>query len=403
MRLRFLRLTLIAPALLLLFMVSAGTAGAASGPRANVNRAVYAMPRHSAVPIKASVLDTAGSGTHYLYVDDGTCPDSIDVYKTGTTLTHVGNYPNNGCTTIAYYGASSLAVAKSNSTHGNCLLYGDSSGYVDSFSLNADGSIGTEVSHLLTATGVGPSYVAYSAQSSTAYEANPGSDLESYSVGSGCALTFLHSQSATSQFYISFALDGNHLIVPDLNTGNIDTYTLGSGGSFTFVGSQAGQIAAPDSVALQTVKLKTGKTITRVYTGQATASAPQVQGGKYAKATGKVTFETGSPATDPNGSNGAAVTVDSAHNILIQGEQYTGVLANYNVKGGKMSFMSETPLAVGGEAPSNFVQLKSTLFVDAIYNGDFEACSLTATGASGCATVGVLTSTASLSTGLAMM
>ena len=400
MRLRFLRLTLIAPALLLLFMVSAGTAGAASGPRASV---LYATPRHSVVPVKATTLNTTGSGTHYLYVDDGTCPDSIDVYKTGSTLTHVGNYPNDGCTTIAYYGSSTLAIAKASSAHGNCLLYGDSSGYVDSFSLNSDGSIGTEVSHLLTHSGIGPSYVAYSAKSNTAYEANPGGDLESYSVGSGCALTYLQSQAATSQFYISFALDGNRLIVPDLYSGNIDTYTLGSGGSFTYLTSVAGQIASPDSVALQTIKLKTGKTVTRVYTGQATANAPQVQAGKYVKKTGAVKFESGSPASDPNGSNGAAVAIDSAHNILIQGEQYTDALANYNVKGGKISFMSETPLAVGGEAPSNFVQLKSTLFVDAIYNGDLEACSLTASGASGCASVAVLTSTASLSTGMAMM
>ena len=398
---RILRFAFVGPVLLLLFMISAGTAGAASKGHPVINRNLYAVPRNSTVHISPAVLNMSGGGTHYLYVDDGTCPDSIDVYQTGTTLTHVGNYPNDGCTSIAYYGASSLAVAKGNSSHGNCLTYADSSGFVDSFVINSDGSLGAEVSHLATHSGGFPSNIGV-ALNGTVYETNPGYDLESYSLGSGCALTYLQSTTASSQLYISVTLIGNTLAAADSNSGNIDSYHLGAGGAMTEINSVAGQIAFPDTVAYEDIPYH-GQTLYRLFTGQATANPPQVQGSRYQKVPGKVTFLGGSPATDPSGSNGAAVTVDETTKVLIQGEQYTSTLANYNVKGPSMSFMTETPMAVFGAAPSIFVQLSTTLFVDTVFNGDLEACTLGSGGASGCMSVAVLTSTGGVSAGLAIM
>lgn len=398
---RVLRFAFVGPVLLLLFMLSAGTAGAASQRHPAVNRATYAVPRHSTVHISPTVLNMSGSGTHYIYVDDGTCPDSIDVYQTGTTLTHVGNYPNDACTTIAYFGASSLAVAKANSNHGNCLVLGDPSGFVDSFSINSDGSLSSEVSHLATASGGFPSNVGV-ALNGTAYETNPGYDLESYSVGSGCALTFLQSTPATSQLYVSVTLIGNTLATADLNSGNIDSYHLGAGGAITEISSVVGQIGSPDSIAYEDIPFH-HQTLYRLFTGQATFSPPQAQGSRYQKVPGKVTFLGGSPASDPNGSNGAAVTVDESTKVLIQGEQFSSTLANYNVKGPAMSFMSETPMAFFGSAPSLFAQISTTLFVDGVYSGDIEACTLGSGGASGCASVAVLTNNAGVSDGLAVL
>lgn len=400
---RILRFTFIGPVLLLLFMISAGTAGAASAshPLHSVSHNYYAVPRQTVTHFKTTTLKWSGGGNHFLFVDDGTCTDSIDVYSIGTTLTHVGNYPNDGCTSIAYYGASSLAVAKANSSHGNCLLYADSSGFIDSFVINSDGSLSSEVSHLATASGGFPSNISV-ALNGTAYETNPGFDLESYSVGSGCALTFLQSTLANSQFYITITLIGNTLASPDINSNNIDSYHLGAGGAITEINSVPGQIVAPDSIAYEDIPYH-GQTLYRLFTGQATASAPQVQGSRYQKVPGKVTFLGGSPATDPSGANGASVIVDESTKVLIQGEQYTSTLANYNVKGPSMSFMTETPLAVFGGAPSVMAQVSTTLFVDTVFNGDVEACALGSGGASGCASVATLTSTGGVSAGLVVM
>lgn len=403
MRLHFPRFTFVAPILLLLMLLfTTGTAGAASNSHPNRLKNAAALP-HQYAPkhISVSKLNMSGSGSHYLYVDDGTCPDSIDAYKTGSTLTHVGNYPNDGCTTIAYYGASSLATVSANKNHGTCLLYADSSGFVDSFVINADGSLGAESSHLPTASGGFPSNIVTDTHGNTAYETNPGYDLESYSIGSGCVLTFLQSTTASSQFYTSTVVINKDLVTTDLFGNTIDTYILGSGGSMTLKNSVASQIVGPDSLAVQVLNPTNNPTY-RVFTGQATATAPQVQGGRFTRG-GKITFLPGSPLTDPNGLNGAGVTFDNALNVLIQGEQYTGTLANYSAGRNGFAFLSETTMAVAGESPSTFVQLNKTLFVDMIYNGDLEACTLTRAGATGCASVAVLTSNFGVSAGIALL
>jgi hypothetical protein len=408
MRFHFLRLTLIGPVLLLLLMFSAGTAGAASRPHPSLNMLAFRGPtQHKVVQVSVQPFNMNSSGTHYLYAEDGTCPDSIDVYKIGKSLTHVGNFPNDGCGNQGYFGTSSIAVTGTNSVHGPCLVYISQSGYVDSFPINADGSLGSEVSHVPTVGNALPADVVISSDGKFAYVSDSSIDLESYGIGAGCALTFLKA-APTTELYISFALDGTRLIAPDTNTGNIDTWTLGPNGSITFLASAPGQISRPDSIALQIKHTKSG-TVTNVFTGQAVISAPQAQGGQYNKKTGAFAFLTGSPATDPNGSDGAAVFFDGKDSFLIQGEQLSGTLASYSVSVGtpgvvgSISFKSETPLAVKTNAPSDFAPLGSTLFVDARYNGDIEACHLSPGGASGCASVAVMTNTTGTSVGLAVL
>lgn len=103
MRFHFLRLTLIGPALLLLLMFSAGTAGATSRSHPALNMlAVRGPSQHKVVQVSVHPFSMNNSGTHYLYAEDGTFPDSIDVYKIGKPLTHVGNYPNEGCGNQGY-------------------------------------------------------------------------------------------------------------------------------------------------------------------------------------------------------------------------------------------------------------------------------------------------------------
>src|SRR5438270_2524369 len=122
MRLRFLHPALIGAVLFSLLVLTAIPASAASRQQSSVNPAVLkASPQHTPVHVTANphALRDAGPKIHYLYVEDGTCPDSIDVYAIShTTLTHVGNFPNRACTNFAYFGAQGIDVTSANSTHG---------------------------------------------------------------------------------------------------------------------------------------------------------------------------------------------------------------------------------------------------------------------------------------------
>lgn len=393
MRLHFLRFGFLGSALLMLLMLTGGTAGAYSGSHAGINPAAFrAVPRHSApVHLKVSALDTSSSGTHYLYVDDGTNPDSIDVYKTGKTLTHVGNYPTGGAVSTAYFGASIIAVTP------GCLIYGDGNGFVDSFPINTDGSLGTQVSHIAV-SGV-PSDIHIKKGTSTVYVNIPGNEIASFGLGSGCTLTSESSVATSSYFMVNFGIAGKVLLAPDLNTTSLVSYSLGTGGSITALNTVSGQVQGPDGVAVQ--KMPSGAF--HVFTGQAIFGPPAAQAGKLNSSTGAITFMNGSPATDPNGNNGAGVTFNTTNHILIQGEQFSGTLANYTVVKGTISFVSETTMAVSGESPSNFAQLNAKLFVSMIYNGDVEACTLTSSGATGCKTVATLTSTSGVQAGMALL
>ena len=149
------------------------------------NRSAFAaLPRPGSIHLSVSHRVFSGGGTHYLYVDDGTSPDSIDVYAVTSIITLVGNFPNDASRNTAYYGATTLAVARANAAHGACVLLTDNNGFVDSFSIKARGGLSPEVSHI--ADGGAPVDVAVAKSGNTAYVTTPGVDLESYSIGSGC-------------------------------------------------------------------------------------------------------------------------------------------------------------------------------------------------------------------------
>ncbi|MDQ2905369.1 MAG: hypothetical protein ABI456_04155 [Ktedonobacteraceae bacterium] len=410
---RYLRPVLTGATLLLLFIMTALPAGATARqdqhPQSRPS-SLMAFPhqtiKHIAVSRQQGQIDL--KGTNFLYVEDGTCTDAIDVYKIGNPLTFVGNFPNDGCRSFAYYGTQSIAIAEPNHTHGPCLVYGDQNGFVDSFPIDpSTGALGSEASHISSAA---PADVHIAENGRIAYVSSPGIDLESYSLGAGCVLTSLVTVP-TSELYISFALaSSTRLVTTDQNTGTIDTWKLSTNGGMSIVRSVASQIAQPDAIAIQSIYTRSGL-VTNVFTGQATFNPPQAQGGQYTMSSGALKFLHGSPAVDPNpaASDGAAITFDSTHNLLIQGEQVSGMLGVYSVttgkpgKPGSMAFMKETPLAVGGESPTAFVQRGSTLFVDGLYNGDIEACSLKTSGVTACTTVAVLTYATGSSQGIAIL
>jgi hypothetical protein len=403
MRSHFLRYTLVVPVLLFLLMFTAGTAGASSVSRhsTTVNPRLGVVAHHYVTKhLQVSHAKISTSGTHYLYVDDGTCADAIDAYAVTSTVTHINNYPTNGCLTLAYYGASVLAVARATSAHGNCLIYGSTNdstflGFMTSFPINSDGSLGTQTSEVETSTGAVPGAIAVSSNGNFALDSNPGNDIESYSIGNGCALTFAGSVSTSSVFNMATA--GSYVVSADTNASDIDTYLLSSTGSLSSVGSSNGNVTNVDGVALH----KTAKGWV-LYTGQATANAPEAQAGRYTQSNGAFTNFTGSPATDSQGLNGALVTTTPY--FLIMGEQYTSSLANFSVMHQTASFSSHVSMAVSGTAPDAFATDGKTLFVDGLYFGDIEGCSLSSTsGASNCATVATLANNTGISAGMALL
>jgi hypothetical protein len=395
---------------------SPGLARATSGPPVDLSLfgASLMHARNSHVRISPRVFSFRG--THFLYVDDGTCTDSIDVYKLSNTVTHVGNFPNTGCngTQGIYFGDQSIAVTKANRTHGPCLVFGDAgNGFVDSFPINADGSPGAQVSHVVDVANTKSKDVHISTNGNLVYVASPSlsgttSTLESYALGAGCVLTTF-MQLSTSQFYISIALvSPTRMLTDDSNAGTIDTYSLNSKGAISLLNSVPGQFGFPDSIAVQSVNTHSG-TVTNVFTGHAANTPSEVQGGQYTTTSGAITFLTGSPASDPSGVDGAAVTFSKADSLLIQGEQVTGTLGVYSVQPGtpgvpgSITFKEETPLAVTGEEPEAFAFDGSTLLVAPRFNGDVEACTVSPAGVSGCLSIAVLTSTGGLEGGIAVL
>lgn len=354
----------------------------------------------------------------YIYVEDGTNPDSIDGYQIASTPNAIGHYqsgdntssllklkrlPGSPYKTNALNGSGSdvgsqrLAIAGTDKAHGNCLLLLDSNnlkppGFVDSFSINKNGSLSSEVSHLQVAGGGDPTDIHIAGD--TAYVTSPGSDLESYGIGAGCTLTFL-AMTATSQFYTNFALVGStELVAPDVKTSAIGVYTLGPGGTITLLASISGQLSSPDGAAVQTVKTKSGVD-NNIFTGENNNSTATVQAGQLNTMSGAVSFLKGSPANDPSGVQGIALAFDSKDSLLIEAETLSASLGVYQVKPGapgsvgSIILLERTLLAVSSDKPQLMAQLGNILFVDGGAKGDIEACLLRGS-VSGCSSVATL-------------
>ena len=343
-------------------------------------------------PGRATTSATSVGGDPFLYVDDGSRFDLIDVFQVSTTsITFVGAFPTGGSFSSGFFGTQDIAVTPANGIHTTpCLVYIDNSnGFVDSFLINANGSLGARVSRLFN---FNPIDVHISQDGTLVYVnslTSPNtSRLTPYSLGAGCALTALPSLS-TTHFYVSFALASlTRLVTVDSNTGTIDTYALTSSGGISLLNSVPGQISfQPDSVAVQT----TGGS--DVFTGQATFNSPRAQGGNETLSSGAISFLSGSPARDPDpfNSDGAAVLVDSTDSLLVQGEQGSASLVVYSFTASSMALkQNDIFLDFQFAEPTSFARLSNTLFVNGGVGGDVEACSISSSGVSGCRTVAVL-------------
>jgi len=364
-------------------------------------RSVRAHVHHNSVMTSA----TSVSGDPFLYVDDGSFFDLIDVFQVSTTsIRFVGNFhPAFSSFSSGFFGTQDIAVTPANGIHTTpCLVYIDNSnGLVDSFRINA--TTGLPVAMVSQKSNFNPIDVHISSDGTLVYvnslTSSNTSRLAPYSLGAGCALTAL-MPVPTTHFYVSFALASlTRLVTVDSNTGHIDTYALTSSGGISLLNSVPGQISfQPDSVAVQTMGGSD------VFTGQATFNSPKAQGGNETLSSGAITPLSGSPQTDPDpfNSDGAAVFVDNSDKLLVQGEQGSASLVLYSFTTSTMALkQNDVFLDFQFAEPTTFAQLGNVLFVNGGVGGDVEACLISSSGIGfpGCQTVAVLSDTSGFAGG----
>ncbi len=379
--------------LLVLLLVSGSMVHAAGSSRATSTSQAHAAT-------------VASGSTHYLYVDDGACPDTIDAYQIGSSLTPVGSYSAPGCIFPPFTGPSTLAVAAANSTHGPCLIYSgidsNKNGFVASYPINSDGSLGTMVSQVATQQGDPYGGVQVDGKGKFAFTSESGVDIETFAIGSGCSLTFAHAFSTGNATDIDLTVIAHNLVTPDATTSGINSYQINPDGSLSFLNVQ--YTNSYPGLAVQTYHTSTG-TQYRVFASSSNAqSQVQAEGGVYAVKTGVITPLHGSPRTDTKATNVYAIFFDNTDSLLIQSvgvpkmkngfPYYIGKLAIYRVQGYTMSFVSNVSMASSTDAPAFFAQSGSTLFlngVDSQSNHDVETCTLSSSGVSGCVDAATVT------------
>lgn len=320
---------------------------------------------------------------HFLYAQDGTCPDGIDVFRlSGTSLSHIQTVKGVGCPVTTWYGSHHLAVV---TTPANCLIYADQQdGLVRSFKINAKTGKLTSKAAGSANVGGGPSDLAVSG--STVFESDPGNSIDVLSVSSDCHLSITSQNPTGGELDYDIALANSKTVLSaDYNDNLVVAYTLQSDGKVTEPTRDSSQIFDPHGVALYS----TSKGL-NFYTGQATTNPPQTQGFSFKN--GVFTPLAHSPQSSPdvNSSNGAAVAVSAANHLLAQADQDSGQIGWDNLTAGGMSYTGDTALA-HNDQPSQLTVFENNLFVAQVRNGDVEACKLAPNKVSHCHTVVTLT------------
>lgn len=372
---RMIRWTVLPFAVLL---VSAGMANAAARPATHT----VGRPGNNHAPAHVvGRLPSATSGT-YIYAEDGTCPDGIDVLKaSGAGLTNIQNVQD-GCSGGTQFGARHLAVVKGAN---NCLILsndgfaGEDQGTVDSFTI--DPSTGMLSTSPVSSVFVGGWPQDLQVSGSTVYESdsNPYAStptIDELTVGSGCALT-LDSQNPTgSENDINIALSHGDVVSADYNSGNLVAYAPQSNHTLSETVSDQGQLSGPDGVAAAG---------NFVFTGQVADPAYE-QGNSFNGSS--FTALTGSPATTGL-CNGAATAVSATNRLVLQANQCQGTISWYTV--GPFTAGGAASLQDTNSSPTEITLAGNIALVAGAYNGDVEACSLATSGVSNCRTVATLT------------
>lgn len=354
-----------------------------------------------------SVAAASSAAVHYIYADDGLCPDTIDGYQitSGKLVPTPGSPYSAGktsCTQLMIFGYNTLAVTPTNKVHGPCLVHSDGSQpQVESFTIDpATGALA--LASVVPALSADPTALAKDIRIATNgnlvyVSVTPGTgtpgNLSSLTLGAGCTLKLDKQLQLPIQTYDSILLmSASRLVATDLTSHNIDTYALTPTGGITRVNSVAGQLGAPDGVAAQIFVTKAGKQATILYTGQFRLSiqpGSTAQAGRYTPSTGAFSPLASSPQKDQGGFSLDYLLFNTMNHYLIGTEAFSESLGIWSAVDSAFTFFGHVPLPNGVSEPTTMTQLGSQLFVigRGLDHGVIVRCTITsaAPGVKNCA------------------
>ena len=318
---------------------------------------------------------------HYIYADDGLCPDSIDGYQiTGGKLVPTPGMPysagKTSRTQLMVFGYNTLAVTPANSVHGPCLVHSDGSqAQVESFTIDPATGVLTLAS-TVSALSKDPSSLAkdvrISSNGNLVYVSitpggGPTGNLSSLSLGTGCMLKLDQQFPVPTQSYDSLLLvSASRMVAINLSRHGIDTYALTPTGGITFVNSVSGRLSGTDGVADQTFTTKAGKQVTILYTGQFRLSikpGSNAQAGQYTPSTGAFSSLASSPQKDLGGISLDYLLFNTANHYLIGTESFSGSLGVWSAANFTFKFFGHVRLPSGVSEPTTMAQIGTQLFV----------------------------------------
>lgn len=326
----------------------------AFGPDAAGNGAAVSHAKSPVRPAVGASFSSDAKGKHFVYVNNGSNPNSISGYKfTKKGLTPLPGSPyTTGGTGGGYgYGGNEIAISPDH----KCVFASDSGGGTfNSFLINSDGSL-TLVTHaMVEATYV--EAIAASPKGGVVFVdiytgVYTSGFVDSFSIGSGCAITEAqHLDIGNAPGSVAVSSDGTELFVSSYSGGFINTYSI-SGTSFTLQKTNPANPSSPGGLAVNG---------TTLYSGNASVGSSET--GAYTfNSNGVLTSLSGSPATDPQGSNSSQVWYDSKDNQLISSEQSSNSFGLYAVKNGTYTFVAHA--AGTGNQPTAMTQIGHTLIV----------------------------------------
>ena len=331
-------------------------------------------------PLGGTVVAAASNATvHYIYADDGLCPDTISGFQiTGSKLIPTPGSPysagKTSCTETAVFGYNALAATPTNAVHGPCLVHSDGDQpQVESFTIDpATGALA-----LVNTVALSNDPSAQAKDIRIASSGNlvyvtviPGSakgNLSSLALGAGCTLKIDQQFAVPTQIYDAILLiSPSRLVAIALSQRGIDTYALTPSGGITFVNSVAGQLAGTDGVADQTFTPQKGQRTTILYTGKfqlGIQPGSTAQAGQYTPGTGAFSPLPTSPLTDEGGFSLDYLLFNTANHYLIGTESFSESLGVWKAKGSGFSFFGHVRLPEVASEPTAMAQLGSQLFV----------------------------------------
>ncbi len=338
--------------MLVVLALFASPVSAATGPDAAGNGGATSHGISKTHPAVGAAFSAEVTGTHYVYVNNGSSPNSISGYKLasgGLTPLPGSPYATGGAGGGSGYGGNQIAIS---SDHKCVFASDDGSGTFNSFKIQSNGSL-TLVTHAtvegsnVQAVAVSPLGGVVFVDMFVSYSSAP---LDSFSIASGCAITEAQSSNTNSAAGgLAVSKDGKLLFASSYAGGFINAYTI-SGTSFTLLKSNTANPSAPGGLVVA------GK---HLYSGNAGSNS---ETGAYTFNTGgTLTSLPGSPATDSQGNNSAQVWFDHTDKQLICSEQNSNSFGLFHVSSGTYSFLAH--INGTGVNPTAMAQVGHNLIV----------------------------------------